>query len=196
MFARSERQLGTEEIVSDDNDKADPNPVEILMKLSNVDEAPPNKECSSLMTPEERWRCIFIQFSYPTLKYPILFVESSYDQFVIQDTLNIKCLKRGVSGYTPKDCSNLQMDAIELYRSMYIDKFVPNLLKWGHSLWSISCVWHAEMINSTIYDSDLQRVPKTDGPRMRTAVEEFVFDGKRVIAVDLFPWPANTPCAY
>lgn len=52
------------------------------------------------------------------------------------------------------------------------------------------------MINSTIYDSELQRVPKGDGPRMRTAVEEFVFDHKRVVAVDLFPWPANTPCAY
>ena len=57
-------------------------------------------------------------------------------------------------------------------------------------------MWHAEMINSTIYDSELQRVPKSDGPTMRTAVEDFVFDGKRVLAVDLFPWPANTPCAY
>lgn len=51
-------------------------------------------------------------------------------------------------------------------------------------------------MNSTIYDSELQKVPKGDGPRMRTAVEEFVFDQKRIVAVDLFPWPANTPCAY
>lgn len=123
-------------------------------------------------------------------------MEASYDQFVIEAALDIKCLKHGASGYTPKDCNNIQLNAIELYRSLYIDKFVPNLLKWGHSLWSISCVWHAEMMNTTIYDSDLQKVPKGDGPRMRTAVEEFVFDHKRIVAVDLFPWPANTPCAY
>lgn len=67
------------------------------------------------------------------------------------------------------------MNAIELYRSLYIDKFVPNLLKWGHSLWSISCVWHAEMINGTIYDSPLQKVPKDNGPTMREAAENFVF---------------------
>lgn len=29
----------------------DPNPIEILMKLSNVDEVPPNKECTSVLTP-------------------------------------------------------------------------------------------------------------------------------------------------
>jgi hypothetical protein len=88
------------------------------------------------------------------------------------------------------------MNAIELYRSLYLEKFVPNLLKWGHSLWSISCVWHAEMFNTAIYDSDLQKVPHDQGPTMRTAVESFVFDQKRIVAVDLFAWPANAPCAY
>lgn len=80
-----------------------------------------------------------------------------------------KCLTQGKSGYTPSKCGDIQMNAIELYRSLYIDKFVPNLLKWGHSLWSISCVWHAEMINGTIYDSPLQKVPKDNGPTMREA---------------------------
>jgi len=28
----------------------DPNPIQILMQLSNADERPPNKECSNLLT--------------------------------------------------------------------------------------------------------------------------------------------------
>lgn len=47
---------------------------------------------------------------------------------------------------------------------------LPNLLKWGHSIWTISCSWHAEMINGTIYDSQLQKVPKNDGRTLRNGV--------------------------
>ncbi len=82
------------------------------MQLSNVDEKPPNKECSSLLADDEVWKCIFIQFSYPTLKYPILFVQSSYDRFVIEEALQFKCLVPGDSGYTPKNCKNWEMDII------------------------------------------------------------------------------------
>ena len=85
LFARTERQLLQREESSPSQDKADPVPVQYLMKLSNVDEVPPNKECTSVLTPDEHWKCIFIQFSYSTLRYPILFVEASYDQFVIED---------------------------------------------------------------------------------------------------------------
>lgn len=174
----------------------DPNPVQVLMQLSNTDERPPNKECSELLTEEEMWKCIFVQFSYPTLTSPILFVESSYDQFVIEEAFKFKCLKRGVSGYTPKDCADWQMDAIELYRSFYLEKLLPKLLKYGHSIWSISCVWHSKLATGSIYDSPLQKVPKNDGRTIRNATEAFVFDNKRIEAIDLFAWPANTPCAY
>jgi hypothetical protein len=88
------------------------------------------------------------------------------------------------------------MDAIELYRAYYLEKFLPLLIKYGHSIWSISCSWHAGMIQSNIYNTPLQKVPKNDGRTMRNATEAFVFTNKRIEAVDLFPWPANTPCAY
>jgi hypothetical protein len=39
-------------------------------------------------------------------------VEASYDQFVIEASLQIHCLKYGASGYTPKDCNNIQMNEI------------------------------------------------------------------------------------
>jgi len=68
-------------------------------------------------------------------------------------------------------------------------------LKYGHSIWTISCVWHAGMIED-IYDSPLQKVPKDTGRTMRSAVESYVFEDKRIEAIDFFSWPANTPCAY
>jgi hypothetical protein len=172
------------------------NPIKILMSLSNADEKPPNKACSELLTKEEEWRCLFVQFAYATLPHPILFVESSYDQFIIEAVYQFHCLKDGVSGLTPKDCKDWQMEAIELYRSFYLERFLPLLLKWGHSIWSISCSWHAKLFDSVIYDSDLQKVPKEQGRTMRNATEAFVLEHKRIEAVDLFAWPANTPCAY
>ncbi len=77
-----------------------------------------------------------------------------------------------------------------------MEEIVPRLLKAGHSLWSSSCSWHAEMMNKTIYDSDLQRVPAVTGLKMREAVENFVFNGSRINNVDYKPWPSNEPCAY
>jgi len=107
-----------------------------------------------------------------------------------------KCLTEGVSGYTLKECADWQVEAIELYRDFYLERFVPKLLKYGHSIWSISCSWHAKLFDSNIYDSDLQKVPKEQGRTMRNATEAFVFENKRIEAIDLFAWPANTPCAY
>jgi hypothetical protein len=78
MFVNADRTAeGLEPI--EQHYTADPNPIQILLTLSNVDERPPNKECSSLLEEDEVWKCIFIQFSYATLKQPLLFIESSYD---------------------------------------------------------------------------------------------------------------------
>lgn len=99
------------------NTEEDPNPVSYLVKLANTDERLPNKECSYLLTEDEQWKCFFIEFVYPTLKTPILFVESSYDQFLIEDILHFKCLKRGMSGYTLKDCGDIALNVIEVYRA-------------------------------------------------------------------------------
>lgn len=43
MFLNAENKLLGLETVETSNDKADPNPIQILMQLSNVDERPPNK---------------------------------------------------------------------------------------------------------------------------------------------------------
>ena len=52
------------------------------------------------------------------------------------------------------------------------------------------------MFDSVIYDSPLQKVPKNEGRTMRNATEAFILENKRIEAVDLFAWPANSPCAY
>ena len=73
---------------------------------------------------------------------------------------------------------------------------MPPLLKNNHSIWAISCSWHAQMYVGSVYNSNLQRVPKETGFTMRKAVEQFVIDNNKVEQMDKEAWPANTPCAY
>ena len=74
--------------------------------------------------------------------------------------------------------------------------FATRLVRLGHSMWSISCSWHAGMSFDEEYGSDLQRVPKEHGLTIKDAVEKFVLHDQKLEAVDIRPWPANTPCAY
>lgn len=62
------------------------------------------------------------------------------------------------------------MAIMEQYRLYYSTFFVPAIIKAGHNIWTISCSWHAELMNGTIYDSDKQRVPQKVGINMRGAV--------------------------
>ena len=52
------------------------------------------------------------------------------------------------------------------------------------------------MYVGSVYNSNLQRVPKETGFTMRKAVEQFVIDNNKVEQMDKEAWPANTPCAY
>jgi hypothetical protein len=52
------------------------------------------------------------------------------------------------------------------------------------------------MFNTSFYNSPLQQVPMNSGNTMKSAVEGFVFDNKRIVNIDLLSWPANAPCAY
>lgn len=92
----------------------------------------------------------------------------------------LKCVKPGTSGSTLKDCGDIEINAIELYRDFYMERFLPKLLKYGHSIWSISCVWHARMFDSNIYNSDLQKIPQDTGLTIRNATEAFVLGNKRI----------------
>ena len=76
-----------------------------MIKIANADELPPNKECSSKKSQNDVWGCLLIEWSYPYLTKPLLFIESSYDQLIIEG-LGIKCPKKGQSGYTLKDCKD------------------------------------------------------------------------------------------
>ena len=82
-----------------------------MIKLANADELPPNKECSELLTPSEAWKCLFVEWAYPTLTKPILFIESSYDRIIIEG-VGIKCPKKGHTGYTLSECKDWEMEAI------------------------------------------------------------------------------------
>ena len=166
-----------------------------MIKIANSDELPPNKECSSKKSRSDVWECLLIEWSYPYLTKPLLFIESSYDQLIIEG-LGIKCPKKGKSGYTLKDCKDWELNAVEVYRDLYLELFATRLVAKGHSMWSISCCWHAGMSFDEEYGSSLQKVPKDTGLTIKDAVEKFVFENKRLEAVDIKSWPHNTPCAY
>lgn len=129
----------------------------------------------------------------PYIKTESLFIQSSYDQYIIQFNLGLKCISFGISGYSLDHCDLADMAYIEAYRSVYMN-FLPELLKRGHNIWSISCSWHANIAFNNFYESPLQRVPQ-GGNSMQHAVEAFVLRGEKVVDIDVEAWPANTPCA-
>lgn len=65
------------------------------------------------------------------------------------------------------------MEVIEGYRSYYT-KYIPKLIERGHSIWSISCSWHAVIPSDAFFNSPLQRVPMTSGRTMMQAAVAFV----------------------
>lgn len=75
-------------------------------------------------------------------------------------------------------------------------EYLKKLTQLGHNIWSISCSWHATALFDDFYESPLQKVPMETGYTMQEAVYQFVFEGKKVIELDLNSWPSNTPCAY
>ena len=87
------------------------------------------------------------------------------------------------------------MSTIEGYRSYYLN-YLQKVLKSDHNIWSISCSWHAVIVFDEFYESPLQKVPETRGLTMQEAIFQFVFEGKKVLNIDVESWPANTACAY
>ena len=59
----------------------------------------------------------------------------------------------------------------------------------GHSIWSISCSWHATEIFDPFYSGELSKVPEKTGMTMQDATKEFVFMNKQVVQIDLGSWP-------
>ena len=59
----------------------------------------------------------------------------------------------------------------------------------------ISCCTHGYASNK-YYDDKNEKVPENTGKTVKEAIDEFTFEGKRILSVDLVPWPLNKPCAF
>jgi hypothetical protein len=166
-----------------------------LFKVANVDEKNPNEECNKLF-PGEEWKCFYIQNTYSTITGKFMVVNSEYDAWAIPNLLKIKCLSKGTSGETLKNCNDTQMAYIEEYRASYketLGKFIesnPEL-----SVWSIACSQHVYACENAIYDSPHQKIPTATGKTVRNVVEDFVLRGIKSITFDAQPWPSNSGCA-
>ena len=87
------------------------------------------------------------------------------------------------------------MGVIEFYRDFYLKYIDQEIVPRGHSIWTISCCWHAAAHFDKYYASDLQRVPMVKGYTMNDAVYNFVMKEEKVRQIDQDAWPANSPCA-
>jgi hypothetical protein len=76
----------------------------MIFKVANIDEGVPNKRCASNQPASREWYCLSTQGAIPHLEVETLFLQSSYDQYIIYYGANIHCLTEGVSGYSLAGC--------------------------------------------------------------------------------------------
>ena len=84
---------------------------------------------------------------------------------MLKYVIGVNCLTDGVLGYSLKNCDSQTMTLIEGYRSYYLG-FLNKLYLKGHSMWSISCSWHATSIFDPFYSGQLQKIPEETGTTM------------------------------
>ena len=65
----------------------------------------------------------------------------------------------------------------------------------NNSGWLISCSSHGYASNR-YYNDNKEEVPHGSGNTVKKTIDQFVFERKRVLNIDMFPWPGNTPCAF
>jgi hypothetical protein len=63
-----------------------------------------------------------------------------------------------------------------------------------NGVWTIAC--SGSEYSTFYYDKEAVMVPSTTGETARAAVERFVLQKQRVIAIDAVSWPNNGNCAY
>ena len=160
-------------------------------KLANIDEKTPLNFCN-LKYKNQEYKCLFFEYSYTSLDSRTLIINSEYDSWVINNTLQTHCLTPGSSGETLEQCSSAQKEYIERYHQKFRDVMEYYKMVSRHSLWSIGCSNHGYTFENEFYNNQAQRV---QGMTVKQAVEAFVFEGKRIDAVETTNWPGNTGCA-
>lgn len=96
---------------------------------------------------------------------------------------------------TLKACNQEEIKYIEGYRTKFNQIVSAFLQQQKNSAWMISCCTHGYASNK-YYDDKNEKVPENTGKTVKEAIDEFTFEGKRILSVDLVPWPLNKPCAF
>jgi hypothetical protein len=69
--------------------------------------------------------------------------------------MQIKCLKKGTSGYTLKYCTPAEIQYIEEYRSRYLEFINTKLKSPNHAIWTIACSTHVYAPYGNFYNNDI-----------------------------------------
>lgn len=127
-----------------------------------------------------------------------MLINSEYDAWAIFNILGFNCLKSAqAGGATLSHCSKTEINYIEKYRTEYRETLAKFLvMNPESSIWSIACSNHVYACLNAFYDSPFQKIPTTIGLTLKDAIEQFVFEDKRVLSFDAKGWPSNTGCAH
>ena len=71
--------------------------LQALFSVVNVEEKTPLDLCNKAF-PGAEWNCLSLLNSYCSISAPILLINSQYDSYVINNTLQIKCVSQAQSG--------------------------------------------------------------------------------------------------
>ena len=170
-----------------------------FMTLSNPDERLPNKNClNTLASPSDDWQCVFVPKAVLNIDTKMLWLNSQYDSFVAKNVLGMSCISDSFpSMFTPKKCSPPELLLLDFYRGLVNTHVIAELAKQGHSIWSNACSWHVATSDSNIYDYRRINAPFI-GQRhtAKEIVEAYIFNNKKFVIMDQYPWPSNPLCAY
>ena len=78
-------------------------------------------------------------------------INSEYDSWVINNTLQERCLTPGSSGETLENCNAEQMVYIERYHQKFRDIMEYYTMVSRHSAWTIGCSNHGYLYQDEFY---------------------------------------------
>ena len=162
-----------------------------FMRFSNDEIDPPGAECVAAH-PDEKWKCMFAEYSHSFITVPLFAIQSPYDTWSMRYILGIFCEDGGAF----VGCGEGQMRYLEDYHkntSVVLKAIAANGKKNGY--WAPSCANHVYSVWNALYDSTY-RVPANSVNSLMHGISEW--DQGLPVSyehMDDGNWPINRPCS-
>lgn len=165
-----------------------------IMKLSNVEVGTPCAECNTKY-PTERWRCLFFENLYATVKQSMFVVDSLYDEESFGISLGVDCID---SFGTLDLCNATEKASIEGYKSGVINLLNKATAISGNGAWAPACVTRGGLLTKPTWTDNTFQTPMNSGYTIEKSVNNWflgVAEPEKYKHVDTVSWPNNAPCS-